>query len=75
MDIEEVYDDLIMNYTYDDVREQLDNYYTDYDCKIIEKRLKTYAMNREICYLTHTYNYSFQQAIDRLLDLNILRLW
>lgn len=78
--IEEVSEDLTLKglmlaYDYNHIRNELDEYYTDYDCKLIATKMKTFTMNREVEYLINKYNYNFQQAIDRLVDTGILKLW
>lgn len=67
--------DLMYSYDYKYVRLFLDEYYTDYDCKIITDKLKTFRLNREVQYLINRYSFNFQQAIDKLVDTGILKLY
>lgn len=57
------------------IRGLLDEYYTDYDCKIIYEKLKIYRVNQELQYVMEKYRFNFQQAIDRLVDTGILKLY
>lgn len=66
---------LMLAYDYNHIRSELDEYYTDYDCKLIANKMKTFAINREVEYLMSKYDYNFQQSIDKLVDTGILKLW
>lgn len=80
MPYEEVAEDLTLRglmiaYDYDCIRTLLDEQYSNYDCKLIEQKLKRFTLNRDVQYLMTHYKYNFQQAIDKLVDTRILRLW
>ena len=57
------------------IRGLLDEYYSDYDCKIIYDKLKIYRVNQELQYVMNKYRFNFQQAIDKLVDTGILKLY
>lgn len=80
MNYEEVSEDmtlkgLMLVHDKNQVRSLLDEQYSNYDCELIYKKLKSYKINRELQYVMSTYDYNFQQGVDYLVDNGILKLW
>lgn len=65
----------IINYNYDYIRLVMGNEWTDYDCKIIESKINKYTLNREVQYLMNRHRLNFREAIERLVDSGLLKMW
>lgn len=67
--------ELMLMIDYDGVRSSLDEHYSDYDCQLIAKRLKSYTINKELQIIMNMYKYSFQQGVDKLIDDGFIKMW
>lgn len=77
---EEVSEDLTLKglmipFTYEFIRNELDEVYSDYDCKLIYEKLKRFILNRDVQYLMIQYDFTFSQAIDKMVDSRVLKLY
>lgn len=49
--------------------------WTETDCQIIANKLKKYSVNRELQYLVNHYRMSHKDAIIRLIDEEIIKMY